>query len=417
MSLPHGGTAPQTWEWCALGEVASVVRGVTFKKGDAVAIQGPGLVPVLRHTNVWGALRLDDLIYLPAGQVKPSQILRAGDIVMTSSGSREHLARTSLIPHGGEFAFGAFCMAVKPGDAIDGAFLRRYLEHAAVKRALVDSAGGTTLVNLTKGQVEALLVPVPPMNEQREVVVAIDVACARIDALEAEVAGVERLSRSLFRSALREAFTASVPQESVRPLGDVVTVKAGAGFPKERQGRSVGPLPFAKVAEISDAVRTNAGRVVGARNYIELAEAKELRAPILPVGTVVMAKIGEAVRNERRGILGVEATVDNNVMAWIPSEQLIPEYLYFWSQSIALASLANATAVPSIRKSDVVALEIPVPGLAEQAAVIGSLEALRSLSASLEDQVAALRRHLRAIRMSVLHAAFCGLLAVEATDG
>lgn len=44
--------ATQVWESLPLNQIAEVVRGVTYKKQDAVEVPGSGLVPILRTTNI-----------------------------------------------------------------------------------------------------------------------------------------------------------------------------------------------------------------------------------------------------------------------------------------------------------------------------------------------------------------------------
>jgi type I restriction enzyme S subunit len=84
-----------------------------------------------------------------------------------------------------------------------------------------------------------------------------------------------------------------------------------------------------------------------------------------------MAKIGEAVRLNRRAILGQATLMDNNVMGWVPhSDAVLSEYLFYASLSLRLADISHATTVPSVRKSDVVQLSIPVPPLDEQQRVV-----------------------------------------------
>ena len=101
-------------------------------------------------------------------------------------------------------------------------------------------------------------------------------------------------------------------------IGEVASIQSGAGFPKKYQGQSIGDLPFAKVGDISNAVRENSSILDRANNYISTKEAQELRAKIFPPGSTVFAKIGEAVRLNRRAIVKTSLLVDNNVMGLIP---------------------------------------------------------------------------------------------------
>jgi type I restriction enzyme S subunit len=115
-------------------------------------------------------------------------------------------------------------------------------------------------------------------------------------------------------------------------IGEVADIQSGVGFPKSLQGSASGDLPFAKVSDISSAVLNAHELLTSAANYLSFAEAKALHAKPLPAGTTLFAKIGEAVRLNRRAMAQIPVLVDNNVMGVIPDASLVtPKYLFhFW---------------------------------------------------------------------------------------
>ncbi|WP_103028030.1 restriction endonuclease subunit S [Salinibacter altiplanensis] len=197
-------------------------------------------------------------------------------------------------------------------------------------------------------------------------------------------------------------------------LGDLAQVISGHGFPKEYQGRTSGELPFLKVGDISREVQNGKKFVSQADNYISRSTADEIGANPIPEGAVVFAKIGEAVKLNRRGVLGQESLVDNNVMALVASEEAISQdYLYYFMQGFDLGRLTRATTVPSIRKSDVLEIKIPLPSLSEQRRIVAKIEELFSnLDAGREDLETA-ERQVERYRLSVLQAAVEGRLTAD----
>ena len=157
-----------------------------------------------------------------------------------------------------------------------------------------------------------------------------------------------------------------------RKMADVAEVVAGTAFPKHLQGRPEGRFPVFKVGEISRA--SQAGQIVLHYSLNNVGPG-DLKGKALPSGTVVFAKIGEALKLNRRAILGRAAFIDNNVMGLIPRAGVIDSrYLYYFSLSLDLSPLSQATAVPSIRKSDVLEISVPTPSLPEQARVVEEIE-------------------------------------------
>jgi len=172
-------------------------------------------------------------------------------------------------------------------------------------------------------------------------------------------------------------------------LGEVADVVAGVGFPKEMQGREDAEVPVFKVGDIS-AAWTNAQRLLrSSRNYLTLDEAASL-GRLVPAGSTVFAKIGEALRLNRRAVLAQASLVDNNVMGLVPRPDVLsPMYLFYFMQTVDLGKLSRATAVPSIRKSDVVDIPVPVPTLAQQEVIVAEIEKQFS---RLDEAVANLKR-------------------------
>lgn len=166
-------------------------------------------------------------------------------------------------------------------------------------------------------------------------------------------------------------------------LGDIAEIQSGAGFPIQYQGQTEGDFPFAKVSDISLAKLREGVSISRAENYVSEATAKQLRAKIFPIKSIVFAKIGEAIRKNNRVITKLPMAFDNNVMGIIPNkEKVLPEYLYHFLETIDFYVLVNSTTVPSIRKTDMEALNVPLPPLEEQkriAAILDQADELRRL--------------------------------------
>ena len=194
-------------------------------------------------------------------------------------------------------------------------------------------------------------------------------------------------------------------------IADLCQVVAGIGFPKDIQGATSGELPFYKVSDISIAVKSGTKYLTGANNFISREQCAKLKARPLAENTIVFAKIGEALKLNRRAILSTTALVDNNVMGIrADSTVMYPLYCYYFLTTVDLAEYSQATTVPAVRKSDIENIGVPLPPLPEQRRIVAKLEELFS---KLDAGVAAVRRTqalLKRYRQSVLHAAVTGEL-------
>lgn len=191
-------------------------------------------------------------------------------------------------------------------------------------------------------------------------------------------------------------------------MADVAEVVAGTAFPKSLQGRREGKFPVFKVGEISRASQCGQATLYDSPNNVE---SGDLKGNAVPAGAVVFAKIGEALKLNRRAIIGREAFIDNNVMALIPNENVIDSrYLYYFSLSLDLSPLSRATAVPSIRKSDVNEVLVPTPSLGEQERIVEEIEKQFTRLDAAVEALKRTRANLARYRASILLAAADGSL-------
>lgn len=200
-------------------------------------------------------------------------------------------------------------------------------------------------------------------------------------------------------------------ESAVDEVGDI---SSGFGFPDRFQGNVAGELPFAKVRDISQAYQKNGGILSGAGNYVSRADLTVLKARTVPAGSVAFAKIGEALKLNRRVLLDVEAVLDNNCMAVTPHQGLVePKFLYRFLTTLDFAPFSVATTVPSIRKGDVGSIRLPLPPLAEQKRIVAKLEALNAKSARARTALARIETLVSRYKQAVLSKAFSG----ELTNG
>ncbi len=197
-------------------------------------------------------------------------------------------------------------------------------------------------------------------------------------------------------------------------IKDVANVNSGFGFPLAHQGKTEGKYPFIKVRDISETVQNGNTYISSANNYIDEQTLKSLRAVPFSAGTVVFAKIGEALKLNRRAILLQETVVDNNVMGVSPKEGIITsEYLFHFLKTVNLATVSRSTTVPSIRKTDVENFEIKYPDIATQKKVgLFLTNATNQITTGL-NKISNTKLLITKFRQAILRAAITGKLTED----
>lgn len=194
-------------------------------------------------------------------------------------------------------------------------------------------------------------------------------------------------------------------------LGEVSRLVSGAGFPLHLQGRAGLPLPYFKVGNLGEV---GSGELLARTVHsIDEATARALRAEVIPAGAVVFAKIGMAIRLNRRRQLAKPSCIDNNMMAAVPGEAVIPGFLLRYLETVDLLPLSQSTTVPSVRKSDLEKLLFPLPPSAEQKRIVEKVEALLAQVQAARDRLERVQQILKRFRQAVLAAAFHGRLTAD----
>lgn len=190
-----------------LGEIADVVRGVTYKKDEARESASPGYVSLLRATNIGRALELTKVLYVPSGRVAANQLLRAGDIVCaSSSGSLSVVGKAAPLTSDWHGTFGAFCTVVRPGDAVNPRYLALFMESGRYRRRMSNLAAGVNINNLRRSHFLEAPIPWAERDEQDRIVAWLESATSVADKVEMSLRQSARWAHQLKASALASAF-------------------------------------------------------------------------------------------------------------------------------------------------------------------------------------------------------------------
>ena len=158
-----------------------------------------------------------------------------------------------------------------------------------------------------------------------------------------------------------------------RRLKDVGALIGGSGFPHEYQGIQGEDLPFYKVGDLvgsSDGMTMHEGR-----NSVSRETAAQLRASVIPAGSLLWAKIGAALFLNRRRITAQPCCIDNNMTAFVPDhDKASTDWAFFWTGTLDFGELANPGAVPSLSEGYQSTLPFILPPLDEQQAIADFLD-------------------------------------------
>ncbi|MFN5273050.1 MAG: restriction endonuclease subunit S [Planctomycetota bacterium] len=195
---------PSSWSICALGEVAEIVRGVSFPGNVKTENPRDGYVACLRTASIQAEIDWQDLIYIPQTHVSRSdQWVLPNDIMISMANSYELVGKVAVVRSVPQKAtFGAFLAAIRP-ILLDPYYLLYVLRSPRMQVAFRASSSQTTnIANISLGRMRPIPFPLPPLAEQKRIVAKVDELMGLCDELEVQQQERELRKSVLVRSSL-----------------------------------------------------------------------------------------------------------------------------------------------------------------------------------------------------------------------
>lgn len=361
----------------------------------------PGL-PVLAITQEHGAIprhMIDYHVSVTDKSIESYKVVRVGDFIISLrsfQGGIEYSKYNGICSP-------AYVILRRRGSGRDDYF-RHYLKTERFIRILTRNLEGLRDGKMISyGQFSGLQIPVPKASEQQKIADCLDSAdeliaaqARKVDALKTHKKG---LMQQLFPEEGKTKPRVRFPEfedtgEWVEgTISDIGTVLQGYGFPERYQGLKSGDFPFYKVSDISRSLAAGKTFIKEAANYVNESQLKELRAKPIPAGTTVFAKIGEAIRSNKRAITTVPCLIDNNAAGVKAIKGKATDFfIYLTMEQISLIDRAGGV-VPAVNKSAIEAIPVKFPKVVEQQRIADCLTSLDNLIAAETQKLGVLKRH------------------------
>ena len=257
---------------------------------------------------------------------------------------------------------------IRPNPSVcDSMFLRYATLSTDFIDSVVSHSNGVSYPAINAADVIRLRIPLPPLETQRRIADYLDRETAEIDAAVADldryIELLEKRKRATGLAILEQA--RHEPTTLMVHLGSLGLFVSGSGFPHRYQGVEGEEFPFYKVGSLSTADED--GIIQDSRHSVSREVAEELGAKIIPTGSVLMAKIGEAMRLCRFVVTATDCCIDNNMMAIIPRQDSITsDYLRLALELVTVDVLVNPGPVPSLNVQGLRMFSIPLPSVGVQ---------------------------------------------------
>lgn len=186
---------PQGVDFTPLGELGTVQRGKRFVKADMVSSG----VPCIHYGEIYtkyGNAASETFSYIPEGKADKLRKARPGDVIFVSAGeSIDEIGKSVAWKGTQEVVIHDACYMIRTNLVPE--FLAYYLNSRKFREQAASRISTSKISSISTKNVEAVKVPVPPLEVQQEIVRILD----QFTQLEAELEK-RRLQYAYYRDKL-----------------------------------------------------------------------------------------------------------------------------------------------------------------------------------------------------------------------
>jgi type I restriction enzyme S subunit len=195
------GPLPEDWRVVRLGEVFDILQG---KSLSAKQNKGVRPRPFLRTSNVyWGYLDLSKLDVMDFTEEEEQRFaLQRGDLLVCEGGDVGRTAMWEGQMQGVYYQNHLHRLRARDNN-VHPVFVMYWLQTAFTLLNLYSgSSNKTTIPNLSQGRLAVFPIPLPPLDEQREIARMLQAVDAKIAAEQAHRAALEELFKTLLHALM-----------------------------------------------------------------------------------------------------------------------------------------------------------------------------------------------------------------------
>jgi hypothetical protein len=150
-----------------LEDIVRIRAGYSFR-GRIVAVpDGAYRVIPIKDVSEGESIAAEDLVRTNVPDARSDHLLRKGDVLFVSRGSRKQaVVIDQELP---STVFGSQFFVCEPGEKVDPAYLAWYINQRPAQRYFEETAVGSNVRIVTKESLERLPVALPPLETQRKI--------------------------------------------------------------------------------------------------------------------------------------------------------------------------------------------------------------------------------------------------------
>ncbi len=374
---------PEGVEFTEIGKIGDFYGGLTGKNKNDFQ---DGNAKFITYMNVFSniAVKTDIDIFVKIGEKENQNRVEYGDVLFTgSSETPDECGMSSVLTEKitEPLYLNSFCFGFRLHDKelFLPDFLKYLFRDDSIRKQIGQTASGVTRFNISKKRFAKVIIPIPPLPIQQEIVKILDSFTQLEAELEAELEA-RRKQYEYYRNQLLSAtevngkWLMNGAEVEWKTLGEVCKISSG-GTPStnEKLYWVNGTIPWLKSEVCKDCYLSNS------KTYITELGLNNSSAKYLEKGTVLMAMVGATIF--KAAFLNFQATTNQNIagIKSIDTEKLSDKYIFYYILKSYNFLTSKLSGYNMINLSQIKSIPIPIPPLSEQDRITGILDKFDSL--------------------------------------
>lgn len=374
------------WEVVSLGSLAKLENGDRGENYPSKSTLVPNGVPFINAGHLEnGVVDPSSTTYITEAhfhRLRSGKVQR-GDLLFCLRGSLGKFASIDHFYHG---AIASSLVIVRTTKTALQKYLKYYFESNLCSEEIQTYSNGAAQPNLSAGNLKKFKIPLPPLEEQKQIVSVLDRAFAGIERAAQAARKNRDNARELFETTLNASFAQKGEGWVETTLGECFRLKSGDGL-------------TAKAMKAGDFDVYGGNGIAGKHNEANLSGEH-----------VIVGRVGALCGNARY-ISGDIWLTDNAFKVVDFKYDFDLKFLMYLLNHKKLRSLARQSAQPVISNSSLKALELEFPLDVEvQRGLVRSIASVKAQTQRLEALYQQKLDALDELKQSLLQKAFAGEL-------
>ena len=417
---------PKGWIEVQLSEIILLLESGNRPKGGVRGIESG--IPSIggEHLNRNGGFNFDSIKYVPLNfynHMKKGHI-KLYDILIVKDGATT--GKTSFVSS--EFPFkkvvvNEHVFLLRCVKEVCPSFIYRFLWSEDGQKRILSNFQGAAQGGINRKFINNIIVPLPPLNEQRRIAAKLDQIMPRVEDVKERLERIPKLIKRFRQSVLTAAVTGKLtekwreqhPSHEWRILNLGKIVKSSCNGLSKRKGISGKNII---VLRLSDFIYGK--RIFGRERKIKLSD-KELKKYLLNYRDILVVRVNGS--RDNAGLFIVykwrdEAYCDHFIRLSIDFSKAIPEFVALLANSklgrdYIEENLVTSAGQNTISQKTLFKLKIPLPPLEEQKEIVRQVDRLFALADKMETHYKIAKEKIEKLPQSILAKAFRGELVPQ----